>query len=189
MTARFRLHQDVAVVEVGSASGLPVGDPRFGCIAFVGMTGLQIRTEDGASRCPAGGSYDDDGHSYRVVPVCCSCGEPITGTPVYAHDDPLHREWCSEECLDASAEASYEQHYRPEGRQRERRPSPGAPGHQDPRTGHQVCGRGARPGPDAEQRDDPDARLGHPAGDAVLPPLPRGGASRRASRRSRSRRR
>ena len=113
MTARLRLHQEVAVVEVGSASGCP---------SAIAAPARRLRRHEASRFAPsrarpgsqAGGSYHDDGHSYRVVPVCCSCGEPITGTPVYAHDDPLHREWCSEECRDASAEESYEQHDRPE---------------------------------------------------------------------------
>lgn len=37
---------------------------------------------------------------------CYRCGEPIPGTPVTDPDDPLHRLFCREECLDAAAEAA-----------------------------------------------------------------------------------
>lgn len=47
------------------------------------------------------------------LPECHRCEKPITGTPVTDPDDPLGRQFCSEECADASAEAAYEQQYRP----------------------------------------------------------------------------
>ncbi len=47
------------------------------------------------------------------LPGCFCCGKPVTGTPVTDPDDPLRRTWCSDECLDASAEGAYEQRYRP----------------------------------------------------------------------------
>lgn len=40
-----------------------------------------------------------------------NCAAPITGTPVTDPDDPLNRQWCSEECLTAEAEAYMEGHY------------------------------------------------------------------------------
>jgi hypothetical protein len=44
---------------------------------------------------------------------CYYCGEEIPGIPVTAEDDPLRRQWCSEDHRDASSEREYEQHYRP----------------------------------------------------------------------------
>jgi hypothetical protein len=38
---------------------------------------------------------------------CARCQEPITGTPVTDPEDPLHRKFCREECLDSAAEASH----------------------------------------------------------------------------------
>ena len=39
------------------------------------------------------------------------CATPITGTPVVEPGDPLNRQWCSPECLEAEAEAYQEGHY------------------------------------------------------------------------------
>lgn len=47
------------------------------------------------------------------LPECDRCEKAITGTPVTDPDDPMGRTWCSGECADASAEAAYEQQYRP----------------------------------------------------------------------------
>ncbi len=63
-------------------------------------------------------AYREAGAQSEEPPVsqeaeCYRCEKPITGTPVTAPDDPLRRTWCSGECLDSSAESSYEQRYRP----------------------------------------------------------------------------
>jgi len=47
------------------------------------------------------------------LPECHRCTLPITGTPVAAEDDPLHRPFCSDGCRDGAAEASHEQRYQP----------------------------------------------------------------------------
>jgi hypothetical protein len=120
---RFRKHQDVAAVEHDEA-GSPAegGEARYGTVTEA-RTWSVIARIDGVTRYflvdSRGRAWMDAGR-WRLVPVCdragcdrAGCDRPVLGEPITDPDDPMGREWCSEDCLTAEAEAWHEQHYRP----------------------------------------------------------------------------
>lgn len=120
---RFSLDDDVAVVEHNPATRKPREGGKVHYATITGIAGLycQVRYDDPGAFTgrrdtfwlESGWRTWDGMRRWRLVPVCHRCEKPITGIPVTAGDDPLGRQWCSGECLDAAAEASYEQQYRP----------------------------------------------------------------------------
>ena len=110
----FRVDQDVIVIEYDEA-----GKPReggaylYGTVAEAGPCSVSARFGDGTTWLFLLDSRDRawrDGGRLRLVAACHRCEFPALA-PVVDPDDPLHRVWCSEECRDAAAEASYEGHY------------------------------------------------------------------------------
>ena len=111
----FRVDQDVIVIECDEAGKPREGAPYlYGTVAEAGPCSVSARFGDGTGWLflldSRGRAWRDSGR-LRLVAACHRCGFPVLGTPVTADDDPLHRQWCSEECRDSEAEASYEQHY------------------------------------------------------------------------------
>lgn len=119
----FRQYDDVAVVEhddrtrqpreggqVHRATVTAAGDGSYIIIRYAGESVNRGRPDQFWS--DSGWRAWDGEFRWRLVPLC-RCERPILGTPVTAEDGPLNRQWCSEECLTAEAEASYEQRYQP----------------------------------------------------------------------------
>jgi hypothetical protein len=51
-----------------------------------------------------------------TTPALChrvDCGTPVTGIPVTDPEDRAGRKFCSPDCLEAAAAASFEQRYQP----------------------------------------------------------------------------
>lgn len=113
---RFRRYQDVAAVEHDEA-GKPVEggqilpatvtDPRMLSV----LARFADRNEWYFLLDSCGRAWRESGR-WRLVPVC-RCELPVLGEPVTDPNDPTAREFCSDECRDSAAEASYEQRYQP----------------------------------------------------------------------------
>jgi hypothetical protein len=110
MTAsRFTVHQDVAAVEHDEAGNPVEGAPVFyGTVTEVGPCSVTARIGaagpwpfllDSRNR-----AWREAGR-WRLVPLC-RCELPILGEPVTDPDDPLHREFCSGDCLTTASEVS-----------------------------------------------------------------------------------
>ena len=71
---------------------------------------VQVMTENGTLltfRAESGWHAWSGEFRWRLAPLCYRCDEPITGPPVcILNDIPASRSWCSEDCLDESAEIS-----------------------------------------------------------------------------------
>jgi hypothetical protein len=109
---RFRLHQDVAVVECGPFNGKvrAHGETFYACVTDASLCSVRVRFGDGDEWTFLLDSSDrawNDGGRWRLVPLCHYCESPILGEPV-TDEGPAHREWCSDECHDESAEADWE---------------------------------------------------------------------------------
>lgn len=119
---RFRLDDDVAVVEHNPATRKPRESGKVHYATVTGIAGqyCQVRYDDPAAFTgrrdtfwlESGWRSWDGMRRWRLVPVCCraDCGKPVLD-PYTEDGDPLHREWCSEACHEASAEAWAGQHY------------------------------------------------------------------------------
>jgi hypothetical protein len=114
-TTRFRLHDDVAVVEHDDATRQPRegSEPVAACVTEAGPVYVQVRYAGGDWGFPTvfyqerGWSAWDGMFRWRLVPLCHRRQAPITGEPV-ADEGDAHREWCTPGCHDESAEADWE---------------------------------------------------------------------------------
>ena len=115
---RFRLHDEVAVVEHDDRTREPkpggeVMQPAT--VTAIAGAYVKVRTGFGATLvfwAESGWTAWDGMFQWRLVPLCSrpDCGKPVLA-PVSDPEDRAGRTWCSEGCLEADAEGWSEQHY------------------------------------------------------------------------------
>jgi hypothetical protein len=113
---RFKLHQDVAVVECDPETARPAESGRMipASVERDGGTYILARLDNGALWTftqDGGVAATEELSRWRLVPICERCEDPILGEPVIHPAGPGHI-YCGSDCEDAAAEAWHELHYR-----------------------------------------------------------------------------